>query len=68
MIYGIHWLIAGGESGPGSRPIDPEWVKSLRDQCAAANVPFLFKQWGGINKKAAGRELGGKTYTEFPIQ
>ena len=48
--------------------MDPEWVKSLRDQCAAANVPFLFNQWGGINKKAAGRELGGKTYTEFPIQ
>jgi protein gp37 len=91
----IHWVIAGGESGPGARPMHPEWPRSLRDQCAAASVPFLFKQWGNwaalkqlpyetsptartlttvvagktvfhVGKQAAGRELDGRTWDEYP--
>lgn len=63
----IDWVIVGGESGPLARPIDPEWVVDLRDQCLAANVPFFFKQWGGRNKKKAGRELDGQTWNEMPV-
>lgn len=59
-------MIVGGESGPGARPMREEWVLSLRDQCRSANVPFFFKQWGGLRKKIAGRELGGRTYDEMP--
>jgi protein gp37 len=62
----IHWVIAGGESGPGARPMSPEWVTDLRDQCVGANVPFFFKQWGGVNKKAAGRELEGRIHNDMP--
>jgi protein gp37 len=62
----IDWLIAGGESGPGARYMSDLWVSSLRDQCVAANVPFLFKQWGGVHKKQNGRELDGRTWDEFP--
>ena len=62
----IDWVIVGGESGPGSRPVDPEWVIDLRDQCTLAKVPFFFKQWGGTNKKKAGRELEGRTWNEMP--
>jgi protein gp37 len=65
-LTGIDWVIAGGESGPGARPIDPEWVRSIRDQCVGAGVAFHFKQWGGTNKKKAGRELDGRTWDEFP--
>ncbi|MDW7709787.1 MAG: phage Gp37/Gp68 family protein [Deferrisomatales bacterium] len=65
-LAGIHWVIAGGESGPGARPIDPAWARDLRDQCLAAGVPFFFKQWGGRNKKAAGRVLDGRTWGEMP--
>lgn len=65
-IEGISWVIVGGESGAKARPIEAEWVISIRDQCKAADVPFFFKQWGGRNKKKAGRKLGGKTYDEFP--
>jgi protein gp37 len=65
-IDGISWVIVGGESGPKARPIKQEWVMSVRDQCRAAQVPFFFKQWGGKNKKKAGRMLAGKTYNEFP--
>jgi protein gp37 len=65
-LSGISWAIVGGESGPRSRPIKPEWVRSLRDQCEAARVPFFFKQWGGRQKKKAGRILDGRTYDEFP--
>ena len=54
-LTGIHWVIVGGESGHGARPIQKEWILSLRDQCRAAGVPFFFKQWGGVRKKAAGR-------------
>jgi protein gp37 len=62
----ISWVIAGGESGTQARPMGPDWARSLRDQCQAAGVPFLFKQWGGRNKKAAGRELDGRTWDEIP--
>jgi len=65
-LRGIHWVIVGGESGPGARPMKAEWVRSIRDQCAQANVPFFFKQWGTRNKKRAGRVLDGKLYDEFP--
>lgn len=63
----IDWIIAGGESGPGARPLEPDWIRCIRDQCQKNRVPFFFKQWGGTRKKKAGRELDGKTYSEMPI-
>jgi len=65
-LGGIDWVIVGGESGPGARPMKKEWVISVRDQCRGEGVPFFFKQWGGVRKSAAGRKLDGKTYDEFP--
>jgi protein gp37 len=65
-LAGIHWVIVGGESGAGARPMEKEWVLSLRDQCERAQVPFFFKQWGGVRKNKAGRELDGKTYDGLP--
>jgi protein gp37 len=65
-LDGIHWLITGGESGPGNRPCDPEWVRSLRDRCQAQGVAFFHKQWGGRTPKAGGRLLDGRTWDEFP--
>lgn len=65
-LKGISWVIVGGESGPRSRPMKVEWVRSLREQCHQAGVAFFFKQWGGVRKKATGRQLDGKTYSEFP--
>ena len=65
-LDGMDWVIVGGESGPGSRPMDPTWVIDIRDQCRSAGVPFFFKQWGGFNKKKAGRELEGRTWDEMP--
>lgn len=65
-LNGIHWVIVGGESGPGARPIEKEWVVDLRNQCKMSGVPFFFKQWGGVRKKSSGRRLEGKTYDEFP--
>ncbi len=65
-LEGIHWAIVGGESGPGARPMETAWVVEIRDQCLAAGIPFFFKQWGGINKKKAGRLLDGRTWDEFP--
>lgn len=62
----IDWVIAGGESGPGARPMDPCWVRSIRDQCQSADAAFHFKQWGGVNKKKTGRTLDGQTWDEFP--
>ncbi len=62
----IHWVIVGGESGPGARPMDPAWVRRIRDRCIAQGVPFFFKQWGGVNKKRAGRLLDGRTWDETP--
>lgn len=63
---GIHWVIVGGESGPGARPMDKKWVRAIRAQCREQGVPFFFKQWGGVRKKKAGRLLDGRTYNEFP--
>jgi protein gp37 len=65
-LEGVDWVIAGGESGPGARPMDPKWVIDIRDQCLAAGVPFFFKQWGGVRKKLAGRILQGQTYSQMP--
>ena len=65
-LDGIHWVIVGGESGPGARPMSKEWVLSLRNQCRHARVPFFFKQWGGVRKSASGRKLHGRTYDQFP--
>ena len=65
-LRGIHWVIVGGESGPGARPMKAEWVRSIRSQCQEAGVPFFFKQWGGVRKSETGRSLDGKTYDEFP--
>ena len=65
-LRGIHWVIVGGESGPGARPMSPEWARNLRNQCQSSGVPFFFKQWGGVRKKEAGRVLDGRTYDEFP--
>jgi protein gp37 len=65
-LSGIDWVIVGGESGPGARPMKPTWVTSIRDQCRRAQVPFFFKQWGGVHKKRAGRELDGRTWDEMP--
>lgn len=65
-LAGIHWVIVGGESGPGARPVDPRWVREIRTQCRKARVPFFFKQWGGVWKKRAGRVLDGRTYGEMP--
>lgn len=66
-LKGIDWVIVGGESGPGARPIDPSWVVDIRNQCQNAGVPFFFKQWGGMNKKKAGRMLEGRTWDEMPL-
>jgi protein gp37 len=62
----IHWVIVGGESGPGSRPMNREWVESIHRQCRRNDVPFFFKQWGGVRKDMTGRELYGRTYDEMP--
>ena len=66
-LAGINWVIVGGESGPGARKLNESWVRSLRDQCIAASVPFFFKQWGGVRKNQTGRVLDGQTHDEFPI-
>jgi len=66
-LTGIDWVIVGGESGRKPRPMNPEWVLDIQQQCEAAGVAFFFKQWGGMNKKAAGRELNGRTYDEMPM-
>ena len=65
-LTGIDWVIVGGESGAGARPMRPDWVLSLRDQCLAAGVPFFFKQWGGVQKSKAGRLLEGRTHDALP--
>ena len=63
----IDWVIVGGESGPGARPMTEKWVIEIRDQCIATRVPFFFKQWGGTNKKKTGRVLQGRTWDEIPL-
>ncbi|MDE0406878.1 MAG: phage Gp37/Gp68 family protein [Alphaproteobacteria bacterium] len=62
----LHWVVCGGESGPGARPMDPHWARCLRDQCVGADVPFFFKQWGGVNRKRTGRVLDGRTWDQMP--
>lgn len=73
-LSGVQWVIVGGESGPGARPMKPEWAESIRDQCVDANVPFFFKQWGAFNdcgkrvgKAKAGRELAGRLWEQLPL-
>jgi len=65
-LEGIHWVIVGGESGPRHRPVDPAWVKEIRDQCLATGVPFFFKQWGGTTPREGGRVLDGRMWDEMP--
>jgi protein gp37 len=65
-LHGIDWVIVGGESGPGARPMEEAWVKDIRNQCQKAGTAFFFKQWGGVQKKRAGRELEGRTWDEMP--
>ena len=62
----IDWVIVGGESGPGAREMKPEWVRQIRDRCLGRQVPFFFKQWGGVNKKKTGRVLDGRRWDEMP--
>ena len=65
-LSGIHWVIVGGESGPGARPIEAKWVREIRTQCREQSVPFFFKQWGGVQKKRNGRVLDGRTWDGMP--
>lgn len=65
-LRGVQWVIVGGESGPRARPMEPEWVRTIRDRCIAADVPFFFKQWGGVRKRTTGRILDGRTWDEMP--
>ncbi|MGD7049434.1 phage Gp37/Gp68 family protein [Rossellomorea marisflavi] len=66
-LDGIHWVIVGGESGPGARPMEADWVRSIRDQCKAQEVAFFFKQWGGVQKHRYGRVLDDEVYDEYPV-
>mgnify|MGYP002024468899 FL=1 len=66
-LSGMHWVIVGGESGHGARPMRKSWVRDIRRQCRKEGVPFFFKQWGGVRKEEAGRELDGRTYDEMPL-
>ncbi len=66
-LRNIDWAIVGGESGPGARPVNPEWVAEIRDECVRLGVPFFFKQWGGVQKKKTGRSLDGRTWDEMPM-
>jgi protein gp37 len=65
-LRGIHWVIVGGESGPRARAMEAEWVQAIRDRCVASQVPFFFKQWGGVRKHVTGRVLDGRTWDEMP--
>ena len=67
QLDGIHWVIVGGESGPGARPMEAAWVRQIRTQCQAKGVAFFFKQWGGVQKSRTGRELDGRTWDEMPV-
>ena len=65
-LTGIDWVIVGGESGPGARPMDADWVRSIRDQCVGQGVAFFFKQWGGVRPKSGGRTLDNREWSEYP--
>jgi protein gp37 len=67
-LNNIDWVIVGGESGPGSRVMEAEWVRSIRDQCQKAKVPFFFKQWGGVNKSKTGKILDGRIWQNYPTK
>lgn len=67
-LAGVHWVIAGGESGPKARPMHPDWARAIRDACAAHSIPFFFKQWGGRTSKAGGRTLDGQRHDEMPVR
>ena len=67
-LKGIDWVIAGGESGPGARIVQKEWITEIRDQCVEAGIPFFFKQWGGVRKKKNGKILGGRIWNQFPTR
>lgn len=67
-LTGIHWVIVGGESGPGARPMEKDWVIQIRERCRDRGVPFFFKQWGGVNKKKTGRRLEGRVWEQMPKQ
>ena len=66
-LIGIDWVIVGGESGPGARPVKPEWVLAIRDECVESTIPIFFKQWGGVRKKAAGRALENRIWDQMPL-
>ncbi len=66
-LNGIDWVIVGGESGPGARPMEPDWVREIRDDCLQKDIPFFFKQWGGVFKKRTGRVLDGRTWDQMPV-
>jgi len=66
-LSGIDWVIVGGESGPRARPMEAEWARDVKCQCRKADVPFFFKQWGGANKKKAGRLLDGELFDAMPV-
>ena len=68
QLEGIDWVVVGGESGPGARAMKSDWVREIRDRCLECSVPFFFKQWGGVNKKKAGRELDGRTWDQYPVE
>ena len=65
-LAGIDWVIVGGESGPGARPMKPEWAREVRDQCQDTGVAFFFKQWGGFRPKSGGRKLDDRDWSQFP--
>jgi protein gp37 len=65
-LHGISWVVVGGESGHGARPMEPDWVRRIQEQCDNQGVPFFFKQWGGVFKSKTGRELDGQTYDDYP--
>lgn len=67
-LDGIDWVIVGGESGPVSRHVRKEWITDIKDRCEDNGIPFFFKQWGGVNRKKAGKELDGRTFTEIPVK
>ncbi len=66
-LSNLHWVIVGGESGPRARPVNPDWVREIRDQCVEEKVAFFFKQWGGVRPKSGGRSLDGEEWSQFPI-
>lgn len=67
-VKGVDWVIVGGESGPGARPMEADWVREIRDVCVREHVPFFFKQWGGVFKKRTGRTLDGRTWDQMPTR